>query len=141
MQRFQRGTVSERCTNRISSELKETIGTRGPIDVRDVPLKSSRQFLKSFHCVLQVRLLPNDTGVGPALGNCKIGIVAIIVSGQTIVETHFFYDDLQGYVFGPFQAEKARHKILGAFQHPILSGCSGNDLLVGIIEMTIVIVV
>ena len=43
--------------------------------------------------------------------------------------------------FGPVQTEKAGHKILGTFQHPILSGGSGNYLLAGIIEMPIIILV
>ena len=111
------------------------------IRIRNSPIEAGGQSVEPCCCVLQVYLFPDYASVGTACSDSPIGIVAIIVTSQTVVEACPFNDELQSSIVRPTQPEEPCHEILGALQHAVLSCSPSNDLGTRIIEMPVVIVV
>ena len=110
------------------------------VDSRGIPLNTIRNGVEASGGILQILFFPDDACVGSTSGHRKIGIVALEITCQRIVEVWLFDDHLQSGVVCPLQAEKTGHEIFSTLQHSILCCGTRNDLSAGVVEMTIVIV-
>jgi hypothetical protein len=130
------------------------------ISVFEAPGESFYHRLKTACCILQIDTHPLRCGVDATKISIIVGVLAIVVACERVVESICFDDHFNGGVIGPLESEETSQEIFCALidtcircsipkdpkartdlQHPILSCRPRYYLAINIVQLCILIVV
>ena len=116
--------VGEKVTPRAVTIGYSLVGTEslGVVESGCIPFKVWRHGIEPCSRILEIDLLPDNTGVGTSCSHRQVRIIAVHIARQTVVEVRLFDDELQGSIGSPCKSKEASQEVLSTFCHTILSG-------------------
>lgn len=118
------------------------------------PVEAVNHGLEASGCVLEIYGYPFICGVDTPCIAEVVRVFAVFVASKRVIESVFFDDDFDCGVVGPFEAEETGEEVLtglhclsmagfdesrpGTYlKHPVLGGCTNNNLAVRIVQLGI----